>query len=190
MLLITHAEWATTPKPIGPHACPSRFIPPLPAFGAWQPRFQEYFPEWRNNLKLSEQEFRDGAYFFKVSLGDVWRRIAISAKSDLEEFAQSIIRAFEFDGDHLYRFDLRHRDGSRLAVDHPYTEDAKFHTDKFSIGYLPLAERESMGFHYDYGEKWWFDVKLEKVDPPSDTINEPKIVESHGAPPQEYDFEG
>ena len=120
----------------------------LPAFGAWQPRFQEYFPEWRSNLELPEPEFRDGTYFFKVSLGDVWRRIAISAKSDLEEFAQSIIRAFEFDGEHLYRFDLRHRDGSRLAVDHPHTEDAEFHTDEFSIGYLPLAERESIGFQY------------------------------------------
>lgn len=162
----------------------------LPAFGAWQPRFQAYFPEWRSNLELPEPEFRDGAYFFKVSLGDVWRRIAIPAKSDLEEFAQSIIRAFDFDGDHLYRFDLRHRDGSQLAVDHPHTEDAEFHTDEFSIGYLPLAERESMGFLYDYGEKWRFDVKLEKIDPPSDTMNEPTVVESHGAPPPEYDFEG
>ena len=139
---------------------------------------------------MPEPEFRDGAYFFKVSLGDVWRRIAIPAKLDLEEFAQSIIRAFDFDGDHLYRFDLRHRDGSRLAVDHPRTEDAEFYADEFSIGFLPLAEPESMGFLYDYGENWRFAVKLEKVDPPSDTINEPTIVESHGAPPQEYDFEG
>jgi hypothetical protein len=162
----------------------------FPAFGAWQPRFQQYFPEWRSNLELPEPEFRDGDYFFKVSLGDVWRRIAISAKSDLEEFAQSIIRAFEFDGDHLYRFDLRHRDGSRLAVDHPHAEDAaEIYADEFSIGFLPLAEHETMEFLYDYGENWRFAVKLEKVDPPSDTINEPTIVESHGAPPPEYDFE-
>ena len=77
-----------------------------------------------------------------------------------------------------------------MAVDHPYTEDAEFHADEFSIGYLPLAERESMLFLYDYGANWRFDVKLEKIDPPSDTINEPTIVESHGAPPPEYDFEG
>lgn len=161
----------------------------LPEFGALQSRFQEYFPEWRSNLELPEPDFRDGVYFFKVSLGDVWRRIAIPAKSDLEELAQSIIRAFDFDGDHLYQFDLRHRDGRGLVVDHPYTEDAEFHTDEFSIGYLSLAERESIGFRYDYGANWRFDVRLEKIDPPSDTITEPTIVESHGAPPPEYDFE-
>ena len=161
----------------------------LPAFGALQSRFQEYFPEWRSNLELPEPDFRDGVYFFKVSLGDVWRRIAIPAKSDLEELAQSIIRAFDFDGDHLYQFDLRHRDGRGLVVDHPYTEDAEFHTDEFSIGYLSLAERESIGFRYDYGANWRFDVRLEKIDPPSDTITEPTVVESHGAPPPEYDFE-
>ncbi len=161
----------------------------LPAFGALQSRFQEYFPEWRSNLEFPGPDFRDGVYFFKVSLGDVWRRIAVPAKSDLEELAQSIIRAFDFDGDHLYQFDLRHRDGRGLVVDHPYTEDAEFHTDEFSIGYLSLAERESIGFRYDYGANWRFDVRLEKIDPPSDTITDPTIVESHGAPPPEYDFE-
>lgn len=161
----------------------------LPAFGALQSRFQEYFPEWRSNLELPEPHFRDGVYFFKVSLGDVWRRIAIPAKSDLEELAQLIIRAFDFDGDHLYQFDLRHREGRGLVVDHPYTEDAELHTDELSIGYLSLAERESIGFRYDYGANWRFDVRLEKIDPPSDTITEPTIVESHGAPPPEYGFE-
>ncbi|MFV1968622.1 MAG: hypothetical protein ACC628_24645, partial [Pirellulaceae bacterium] len=73
-------------------------------FGAWQPVLQSYFPQWVNNLKIAEPEFRDGAYYFKVSLGGPWRRIAIPAKSDLDDLAGCIIRAFDFDGDHLYGF--------------------------------------------------------------------------------------
>ena len=34
------------------------------------------------------------------------------------------------------------------------------HTDEYSVGYLPLAEGQSMLFIYDYGANWQFDVKL------------------------------
>jgi hypothetical protein len=41
----------------------------LPLFGTWQPLFQPYFPEWRNNLVLPAEESREGVFVFKVSLG-------------------------------------------------------------------------------------------------------------------------
>ena len=71
-------------------------------FGAWQPIFQKHFPEWRNNLRLPETEFRDGVYYFKVQLGFPWRRIAIPARNTLDDLAWAIIHAYRFDGDHLY----------------------------------------------------------------------------------------
>ncbi len=56
-------------------------------FGVWQPVLKSYFPQWINNLKVAEPEVRDGVYYFKVSLGEPWRRIAIPAKSDLDDLA-------------------------------------------------------------------------------------------------------
>ena len=47
-----------------------------------------FFPEWINNLEFAEPEVRDGVFHFKVSLGKPWRRIAIPAKSDLDELAE------------------------------------------------------------------------------------------------------
>ena len=88
-------------------------------FGAWQPLLQPSFPQWINNLKFAEPEFRDGIYYFKVSLGTPWRRIAIPAESSLDELAECIIRAFDFDGDHLYAFQFVERDGQKLTVEHP-----------------------------------------------------------------------
>ena len=90
--------------------------------------------------------------------------------------------------DHLYRFALRHRDGTSLAIAHPLEDEAEYRTDEFRVGYLPLAERQSMVFVYDYGAHWEFDVKLEKVDPPSDEVAQALVVESHGQPPPEYDY--
>jgi hypothetical protein len=156
-------------------------------FGAWQGVLQPYFPEWINNLKLPGPEFRDGVYYFKVSLGEPWRRIAIPAKSDLDDLARCIIGAFSFDGDHLYCFRLRARDGRSVDVGHPYLDEAEACADEIAIGELPLSERQAMEFQYDFGADWRFDVQLEKIDPAGKGITRPTVVESRGKAPKEYD---
>ena len=156
-------------------------------FGAWQPVFQSSFPQWINNLKFAEPEFRDGIYYFKVSLGTPWRRIAISAESSLDELAKCIIGAFDFDGDHLYAFQFIERDGQKLTVEHPRVGDAELHTDEIAIGCLPLQVGESMPFQYDFGADWRFKVKLENIAPADPDKSLPIIVESHGEAPAEYD---
>ena len=158
-------------------------------FGAWQPVLRSCFPQWVNNLKIVEPEFRHGVYYFKVSLGEPWRRIAIPAKSDLDDLAECIIRAFNFDGDHLYGFRLVARDGHQLRIEHHHINDAERHTDEVTIGKLPLNERQSMQFHYDFGDDWRFDVQLEKIEPEGAKISKATIVESQGKAPKEYEFE-
>ena len=56
-------------------------------FGALQPVLQPYFPEWKKNLSVPGWAFREGAHVFKVSLGRLWRRIAIPAGRPLDELA-------------------------------------------------------------------------------------------------------
>jgi hypothetical protein len=63
------------------------------------------------------------------------------------------------------------------------------HTGEYSIGYLPLSEGQSMEFLYDFGTSWQFDVKLEKIEPPNRQMRKPRVVESHGKPPKEYDYD-
>lgn len=160
-----------------------------PRFGIWQPLLQEYFPEWRNNLQLPKPGFSDGVYYFKVRLGTAWRRIAIAADHTLEDLAWSIIKAFEFSGDHLYAFRFSKRDGSQARVVHPEIDDGEMYTDEYVIGCLPLEKDQSMEFVYDFGTYWRFDVTLEKVEPPDRRMKEPRIVESHGTPPSEYEYD-
>jgi len=158
-------------------------------FGVWQPVLQSYFPQWANNLKIAEPKFRDGAYYFKVSLGKPWRRIAIPAKSDLDDLAECIIRAFDFEGDHLYGFQFAAGDGHQVRVEHPEIDDAETHTDELAIGELPLNERQSMQFQYDFGANWQFNVQLERIEPEGAKISRPTIVESRGEAPAEYEFD-
>ncbi len=155
-------------------------------FGTLQPILQPYFPEWRNILSLPEDRMVDGIYIFKVSLdAKTWRRLAIPAKLMLDDLSAAILRAFDFDNDHLYEFSYRNRFGALVRIHHPYMEESPF-TDETAIGEISLRPGASMEYLFDFGDQWRFDVKLEGIDPADAGIKEPKMLEKHGQSPPQY----
>jgi hypothetical protein len=153
-------------------------------FGIFQPIFRFHFREWKNSLAAPEETFREGTYIFKVALGTVWCRIAIGAKQDLDSLAGSILDAVDFDTDHLYQFSYRNRYGFQQNVEHPYMDDGPF-TSEVLVGDLPLRVGQNMTYIFDFGDWWTFDVTLEKVDPEGSNLG-PRILETHGEPPEQY----
>ena len=159
---------------------------PLESFGALQPVVQPYVSAWQNNLVLPARAFRKGVHVFKVSLGrGLWRRIAIPGALPLEELAETIIGAFEFTYDHLYRFSYRNRFGVESHVNHPYLDEGPW-TSEVRVGDVPLQEGQSMTYLYDFGDWWEFKVMLERLDPPDRAMKEPAILEARGEAPQQY----
>lgn len=155
-------------------------------FGTLKPMLQPYFPEWRNNLSLPEAAIAEGLYIFKVSLDKkTWRRIAIPAKLTLDDLSYAILRAFNFDDDHLYEFSYRNRFGMTERILHPYMEESPS-TDEVTIGEIPLRPGASMEFLFDFGDQWRFDVKLEEMDAADTRIKRPKFLEKHGQAPPQY----
>lgn len=155
-------------------------------FGALQPLLQPFFPEWRRNLEIPQAALVNGIYVFKVSLGaKVWRRIAIPAALPLDDLSHAILRAYNFDDDHLYQFSYRDRFGVTVQVKHPYLEEPPS-TDEVAIGEIPLRPGASMEYLFDFGDEWRFDVKLERIDPADGRIKKPKLLEERGKAPPQY----
>jgi hypothetical protein len=160
---------------------------PIISFGVLQPVIQPYFPKWEKNLSISEDEFREGIHVFKVSLGRIWRRIAIPADRTLDSLADAILDAVEFDHDHLYEFIYRNRFGALEEVHHPYMDEGPW-TDEVRIGDLPLSTDQAMTFVFDFGDWWEFDVKLERIEsieafPP---LEGTVVLNEHGEAPKQY----
>ena len=155
------------------------------SFGELQPALQPYFPEWQNTLAIASQEFRAGVYVFKVSLGKIWRRIAISSDSTLADLSATILQSVDFDSDHLDMFRYKNQVGRTVEVSHPYA-DGSPSTDEVRIGDLPLAEGASMTYIFDFGDWWEFDVQLEKVETDNGRRNYQATIESYGAAPSQY----
>jgi hypothetical protein len=164
--------------------------PKVPRFGAWQPLFQPYFPEWRENLKFPGSEPREGTFIFRVTLGKVWRLIAMPADATLDDLVGWVLRSVKFDSDHLYEFTYRDRLGAEASAVHPEMDEGPW-ADQIPIGTLPLEPGQTMQLVYDFGDNWRFTVKLERVEPPGAKAKGPRILESHGKAPSQYqDWEG
>jgi hypothetical protein len=65
-------------------------------------------------------------------------KIAVPSTTCLEELAGSILRAFNFDNDHLYEFIYKNRYGITERVVHSSVENMEFI------------------FHIDFGDDWRF----------------------------------
>ncbi len=159
--------------------------PESAGFGAWQPLFQPYFPEWRENLHVPKAARRKGTFVFRVSLGRVWRLIAVRSTDTLNTLVGLILDSVGFDNDHLYAFTYTDRFGRKAQALHPYMDEGPS-GDEVHLGDLPLEPGQSMRLVYDFGDNWKFDVKLEKIEPPGAKIKAPATLESHGKAPEQY----
>jgi hypothetical protein len=154
-------------------------------FGVLQPALQPYFPQWKNNPSVPEWAFREGTYIFKVSLGRIWRQIAVAADLTLDGLASTILDAVEFDHDHLHMFSYQNRFGFEERVFHSYMDEGPW-TSEVMVGDVPLNVGQTMTFLFDFGDQWEFDVTLERIDPADASVRDAVILESHGKPPEQY----
>jgi hypothetical protein len=158
--------------------------PTIP-FGELQSALQPYFPEWQNVLAIPEHEFRIGVYIFKVSLGKIWRRIAISSQMTLADLSSLILESVDFDSDHLDMFTYKNQIGRTIEVSHSYA-DGSPSTNEVRIGDLPIAEGSSMTYVFDFCDWWEFNIQLEKIQADDSRSNYGAIIESYGASPPQY----
>ena len=143
-------------------------------------------PRGRTISCFRSRRCREGTFIFRVSLADVWRLIAIPATATLDDLVLWILRSVKFDDEHLYQLTYRNRMGSTVSVRHPACEESPY-TDEVIIGELPLEPGQTMELLYDFGDEWHFTVKLERIEPPGDKLRAPRILESHGKAPKQYE---
>ncbi len=164
---------------------------PIAAFEDWSRSIRPALPEWQQDLEPPEADFQPGAHQFKVSLGArCWRRIRCGGETDLAALASTILTAFDFDEDHLYRFSYQNRYGQRIEIDHAELEGETDNAvaDAVRIGELSLTEGQRIELLFDFGDDWRFEIVAERPKP-GPLPPAPLILESHGEAPAQYDAE-
>jgi hypothetical protein len=154
-------------------------------FGPLQAVLRPYWPCWKNTLPApAPWTFREGTHVFKVSLGRIWRRIAIDAHESLDSLASIILDSVDFDPEHLYRFFYRNRYGLYENINHPFLEEEPL-TSEVEVGDVPLRIGQTMTYLFDFGDHWEFEVTLEDVQS-DQPVKRPRILDRHGPSPEQY----
>jgi hypothetical protein len=126
-----------------------------------------------------------GNFVFKVSLGKVWRTIAISSEDTLHDLHLAIQEAFRFDNDHLYAFYMDNRRFSDYSFEHPYSDDGPW-ADDAVIGDIDLAVNQQFLYLFDFGDEWHFDVTLVNIQTDESLLPGPEVLERKGKAPEQY----
>lgn len=154
-------------------------------FGKLQPVLQPYFPQWQKIIELPKSEPGTGVYVFKVSLHNIWRRIAISSELTLWDLSQLILQSVDFDSDHLDMFSYKNQLGRTVRAVHPYMDDSPT-TEEVKIGDLPLVEGSTMKYVFDFGDHWEFQLQLEEINRDDLRPDFGEIIASKGKAPEQY----
>jgi hypothetical protein len=156
------------------------------SFGLLQPTFLPYVPAWQQNLEAPQWVFREGVHLFRATLWrGLWRLIAVPGDLPLDALAHAVIEAYDFRPDHLYQFSYRNRFGVEERICHPFLEERPS-TNQVRVGDVPLPVGQTMVYLFDFGERWEFDVTLERVDPPRPTLHGPVLLDGRGDAPEQY----
>jgi hypothetical protein len=145
-------------------------------------------------------------FILKVALAgrkSIWRRIALRGDQTLDDLHEAIFDAFDRDDEHLYSFYFpragtkgRGRARLRDAVEYacpfscedsgPFSDEALHNAAETELSSLGLKPGQVFLYLFDFGDEWWHEITVEKVDAPEAKGKYPQVVEKHGKSPPQY----
>ena len=124
-------------------------------------------------------------YVISVSLmKGCYRHIRIASNKTLDDLSTAILKAFDFDNDHLYAFFM---DNKRWSDDDPYflqPEYGERDAAKYKLAQVGLEKGKKFLYLFDFGDEWWFSCKVLNVI--DDVYEATEVVRSVGEAPEQY----
>ena len=147
-------------------------------------------------------------YCIKVALfynKRTYRTIEILENQSLAELHDSIFNAFDRYDEHLYSFYLTGKaiKSTSYIYDYPeithpmnledlsgFAHKKRYNAEKMKIRDLDLYEKGKFYYLFDFGDDWWHELSVLKIEDASDLKGYPKITKKVGDSPEQYpDYE-
>jgi len=74
---------------------------------------------------------------------------------------------------------------SNPAPVHPYMEEAPS-TEEVKVGDLQLMPGDTLTYLFDFGDRWLFEIQLERIDTPDAEVDSLAVLQSYGKTPEQY----
>ena len=118
------------------------------------------------------------------------RFIEIRGDQTLHQFHQAIFAAFERADEHLYEFQLGKRpfdpEGPNYGIPDPHSpKEAEKDARATKVDDLDLKLHRVFGYLFDFGDEWFHQVQVEKIEQAIPTVTYPRVIRRVGkSPPQ------
>lgn len=128
------------------------------------------------------------SYVFSVSVRKgCYRHIKVPEDYTLEELADAILWAFDFDNDHAHAFFMDNKEWSK-ADSYFYEDACEYEEDRptcnYKIGEIGLEKGNAFKFLFDFGDNWVFKCKVLRI---VDEFNkDAELIKEFGEAPVQY----
>jgi len=147
-------------------------------------------------------------YCIKVALfykKRIYRNIEILENQSLADLHDSIFEAFDRYDEHLYSFFLTGKAIKNTSyiydypeITHPmnlenlagFAHKKRYNAEKKRIRDLNLNEKDKFYYLFDFGDDWWHELSVLKIEDASGSKRYPRITKKIGNSPEQYpDYE-
>lgn len=153
------------------------------------PAIKAIRPDFKNTLEQPAPVIA-ASYILTVALGSkCTRTLKVSAEHLLEDLAEAILKAFDFDNDHLYHFQYLNKFGADRSIGHPAMDFCDGCVTETRLRQLQPVSGMKITFVFDYGDNWEFDIVVMLGS--EETTSDIQVIERKGKAPEQYpDYEG
>lgn len=143
------------------------------------------------NLYVFTVFLTEGPVSAKFATRQCMRVIEIRGDQTLDQLHQAIFQAFDRWDQHLYEFQLGKRpfdpDGPNYGIPGgPGGEKQPADARTTKLDDVDLKQFRTFGYWFDFGDNWYHQVQLERIEQAIPTVPYPRIIKRVGKSPPQY----
>ena len=148
------------------------------------PAIKAIRPDVQKNLEHPEPVIA-ASYVLSVALGSqCTRTLKVPSDCLLEDLAEAILDAFDFDCDHLYHFQYLNPFGADRMIGHPAVDFCDAFVTETRLRQLEPVPGMKIRFFFDYGDNWEFDIVVMHAS--EESTSDIQVIERKGEAPEQY----
>jgi hypothetical protein len=127
----------------------------------------------------------------KFANKEISRAIEIRGDQTLGQLHEAIFKAYDRRDEHLYEFQLGKRpfdpDGPNYGVGNgPPGKKRRGNARTTKLDDLGLTLHRAFGYWFDFGDNWYHQVQVERIEQAIPTVTYPRVIKRVGKSPPQY----
>ncbi len=126
----------------------------------------------------------------KFANKEISRVIEIRGDQTLQQLHEAIFQAYDRSEDHSYEFQLGRRpfdpEGPNYGISHGKKRKGHRDARTTTLDDLELKRHRVFGYWFDFGDDWFHQVQVERIDEAISTVTYPRVIRRVGKSPPQY----